>query len=637
MSPPTDAGRVHRSAPGRARRSQPGHGRICLAPADGSGLRQLTGGPNDDAGPRWSPDGSTLTFLSDRAAAGTVPALRAGDRRARRGAPAHRRGRRGRAPRVVARRFDDPGGGGRARAPSRPTRWARAPWRSRPRTAPAPPWLPEVESSDGRDERRALWLVDAGTGERRGRSAGRTLNIWEAAWCGNDLIVAIAPHGPGESAWYDAPARRIDPTTGARPGPDIERRPAGVGPGFARRPRGRRDRGGLQRPPSRRGPAPARRSGLRRATADRHRRRRRQLERMARRPAGCSRSDCADSTPWRWRWTPHPATFVRPGWAPKACGDFSPFASPIGTGDAFAAVVGGATRPTTLTRVEAGADHTLVDDRPRRERAHVVGDRPRGSGCPGRRPTAWRSRGLLTLPAAGTALTPRSPRPRRPDLGATTTIRPGLLGRAPRSRVRDLPAEPSRLVGPRPRVRGARDRRHGRRRRPGHARGLDHLCRAWPRRPRAHRRHGRQLRGVHGGVAAHCSTALPSGRRALAGHRLVLGAIRQQRWDRGPPISSAANRSTRRGLRTGGARCSRRTSPTPTLLTAGLHDRATPVGQATEFYRALRGHGVPADVVRVSAGGPRGQELPGADRLRGPDRRLVRTVHAAGPTARCWP
>jgi dipeptidyl aminopeptidase/acylaminoacyl peptidase len=37
---------------------------------------------------------------------------------------------------------------------------------------------------------------------------------------------------------------------------------------------------------------------------------------------------------------------------------------------------------------------------------------------------------------------------------------------------------------------------------------------------------------------------------------------------------------------------------TPTLLTAGLHDRATPVGQATEFYRALRARGVPAEVVR---------------------------------------
>jgi dipeptidyl aminopeptidase/acylaminoacyl peptidase len=36
---------------------------------------------------------------------------------------------------------------------------------------------------------------------------------------------------------------------------------------------------------------------------------------------------------------------------------------------------------------------------------------------------------------------------------------------------------------------------------------------------------------------------------------------------------------------------------TPVLLTSGRHDRATPVGQAVEFYRALRQHGVPAEVV----------------------------------------
>ena len=45
-------------------------GRICLAAADGSGMRQVTHGPNEDSGPRWAPDGRTLTFLSDRATAG---------------------------------------------------------------------------------------------------------------------------------------------------------------------------------------------------------------------------------------------------------------------------------------------------------------------------------------------------------------------------------------------------------------------------------------------------------------------------------------------------------------------------------------------------------------------------------------
>jgi dipeptidyl aminopeptidase/acylaminoacyl peptidase len=36
---------------------------------------------------------------------------------------------------------------------------------------------------------------------------------------------------------------------------------------------------------------------------------------------------------------------------------------------------------------------------------------------------------------------------------------------------------------------------------------------------------------------------------------------------------------------------------TPTLLTAGLRDRATPAGQAVEFHQALRLRGVPSDVV----------------------------------------
>jgi dipeptidyl aminopeptidase/acylaminoacyl peptidase len=35
---------------------------------------------------------------------------------------------------------------------------------------------------------------------------------------------------------------------------------------------------------------------------------------------------------------------------------------------------------------------------------------------------------------------------------------------------------------------------------------------------------------------------------------------------------------------------------TPTLLTAGLQDRCTPPGQAVELYRALREHGVEAEV-----------------------------------------
>ena len=44
--------------------------RICLADAQTGGFRQITNGPNDDTHPRWSPDGTRLTFQSDRNAKG---------------------------------------------------------------------------------------------------------------------------------------------------------------------------------------------------------------------------------------------------------------------------------------------------------------------------------------------------------------------------------------------------------------------------------------------------------------------------------------------------------------------------------------------------------------------------------------
>src|SRR5438445_2303171 len=44
--------------------------RICVVdPANGE-MEEITGGPNDDRLPRWSPDGERLAFLSDRAARG---------------------------------------------------------------------------------------------------------------------------------------------------------------------------------------------------------------------------------------------------------------------------------------------------------------------------------------------------------------------------------------------------------------------------------------------------------------------------------------------------------------------------------------------------------------------------------------
>ena len=68
---------------------------------------------------------------------------------------------------------------------------------------------------------------------------------------------------------------------------------------------------------------------------------------------------------------------------------------------------------------------------------------------------------------------------------------------------------------------------------------------------------------------------------------------------------------------------------TPTLLTAGSRDRATPTGQAIEFHHALPGARHSDGRDRISVGGPRRPRPAGGDRPRDPPRGLVRAVHAA--------
>ena len=131
-----------------------GHARVCVVPADGSGLRQLTDGPNDDAGPQWSPDGSTLTFLSDRASAGRFQlyALETdtlGEARLLTAVDG-----------VVEHHQWSPDGStilmvvAGTSAEQADALGSGTLGGQDPGADPAPPWLPEVESSDDADERR---------------------------------------------------------------------------------------------------------------------------------------------------------------------------------------------------------------------------------------------------------------------------------------------------------------------------------------------------------------------------------------------------------------------------------------------------------------------------------------------------
>ena len=180
--------------------------RICLAATDGSGWRPITAGPNDDVQPRWSPDGSTLTFLSDRATEGLfqVYALEAGSLGEAR--------RLGEVPGVVEHHRWSPDG----------TRLLLVVAGEHAEQADAmgsgtlghgdegaPRWLPVVESTDDADEWRRLWVLDVATGEARCVSRDG-LNVWEASWLGDGAAAAIVSEAPGEGAWYTASLAVLD-------------------------------------------------------------------------------------------------------------------------------------------------------------------------------------------------------------------------------------------------------------------------------------------------------------------------------------------------------------------------------------------------------------------------------------------
>jgi dipeptidyl aminopeptidase/acylaminoacyl peptidase len=183
--------------------------RICLAAADGAGHRTITTGPEHDARPRWSPDGRRLTFLSDRREKGRfqlfgleVEAL--GEAEAlpeiegtiedHSWSPDGRR--------VLVRsaglHADGAGADGSGALESEKD---------------LPDWTPKVDSWEDPQVWRRLWLVDGASGEVR-RLSRDGLNVWEADWCGDGSVVAIASEDPDETAWYAAPLVLIDADSG---------------------------------------------------------------------------------------------------------------------------------------------------------------------------------------------------------------------------------------------------------------------------------------------------------------------------------------------------------------------------------------------------------------------------------------
>ncbi len=187
----------------------PGQQRLVLAAVDGSGSRLITNGPGDDQSPQWSPDGTRLTFVSDRLSAGRFQLYelrldQVGEAVALSTVPGvvehHRWSVDGRRILLVV------AGEGAEQADALGSGTLGSP-------DDLPAWMPEVVSSDSDDEWRSLWILDVESGVVR-RVSREGLNVWEACWVGEGSAAAIISEAPGEGAWYHSPLAVIDLATG---------------------------------------------------------------------------------------------------------------------------------------------------------------------------------------------------------------------------------------------------------------------------------------------------------------------------------------------------------------------------------------------------------------------------------------
>jgi dipeptidyl aminopeptidase/acylaminoacyl peptidase len=184
--------------------------RTALYEARDGTLRALTSAGGSAKSARFSPDGSSLAFLSNRAKAEAFQLylLAAGELGEAQAAPA--------VPGTVEYLAWSPDGtrillgvaGLEAEVSD-----AQGSGTAGSGESGLPSWYPQVEAGTPEDAWRSLWVYTLDSGELA-RVSPDGLNVWEADWSGPGHVLAITSAQPGEDDWYSAALSRLDLSTG---------------------------------------------------------------------------------------------------------------------------------------------------------------------------------------------------------------------------------------------------------------------------------------------------------------------------------------------------------------------------------------------------------------------------------------
>ncbi|KAH8812139.1 acylaminoacyl-peptidase [Xylogone sp. PMI_703] len=185
--------------------------RICVADVERGTIETITYGPNSDCQARFSPDGRSLAFLSDRTEMGVFQLYlldldSLGEARpigkldgtveSVSWSPDGTKILLG----MAERGADKAGGAGSGTMADRSE-------------SQLPSWLPNVEGGISEKPWRRAWIYHNAE-DKLVQVGEKGINFWEVVWCGNKDLVAIVSPTPDEGAWYKATLAIIDINTG---------------------------------------------------------------------------------------------------------------------------------------------------------------------------------------------------------------------------------------------------------------------------------------------------------------------------------------------------------------------------------------------------------------------------------------